>query len=254
MSSNRSQNTLNVLILGGTREAIQIATELSPYPEIQITTSLAGRTSSPAVPGRLRTGGFGGATGLAEYLQSQRIGALIDATHPFAAQISWNAATASETAGVPHLMFVRPGWIKAKGDRWIEVQDHRSVARLIPDLAARVFLTIGRQELAAYAGIENVWFLMRMIEPPSAEAPIPSGQIMLDRGPFTLESERSLLIHHGIKAIVSKNSGGTLTEAKLAAARELSLPVVMIQRPQVPDVRQTSSVSEAVRWILDCFG
>ena len=248
-----SLKSQRVLILGGTREAVDIATALSHYPDLQITTSLAGRTRNPAVPGMVRTGGFGGAAGLMEYLQGQQIGALIDATHPFAGQISWNAAIAAKASGVPHIMFVRPDWTKAEGDRWIEVPGHESAARAVSDLAARVFLTIGRQELAAYAAVKDVWFLMRMIELPGAEVQIPRGQIMLDRGPFTLKSEQALLIHHGIEAVVSKNSGGTLTHAKLEAARELAIPVVMIQRPPAPEVRQTCSVAEAVRWLLDCF-
>jgi precorrin-6A/cobalt-precorrin-6A reductase len=243
----------HVLILGGTREGINLATALSHFTDLQITTSLAGRTQNPVVPGTVRTGGFGGVAGLTEYLQSQQIGAIIDATHPFAAQITWNAATAAKAAGVPHLMFVRPAWTKAEGDHWIEVSDHDSAARAASNLSTRVFLTIGRQELAAYAAVTDVWFLMRMIEPPEDKAKIPKGQILLDKGPFTLESERALLIQHGIEAIVSKNSGGKLTAAKLAAARELALPVVMIQRPSSPNGLQTSSIEAAVRWLLDCF-
>jgi precorrin-6A/cobalt-precorrin-6A reductase len=240
-----------VLILGGTSEAIALALALTKYPDLEITTSLAGRTQNPAVPGLVRSGGFGGTAGLIDYLQAQDIQALIDATHPFAAKISWNAAAASTSVGIPHLMLVRSPWQKVEGDRWIEVEHNAAAAAALPGLANRTFLTIGRQELAAYASLKDQWFLMRMIDPPPADAVIPQGQVLLARGPFLLEDERSLLLTHNIKAIVSKNSGGEATYAKIIAARELCLPVVMIQRPPVPEVMQAATIPDAICWLLD---
>jgi precorrin-6A/cobalt-precorrin-6A reductase len=240
-----------VLILGGTSEAIALAAALTQYPDLEITTSLAGRTQNPAVPGLVRSGGFGGTAGLIDYLQAQHIQSLIDATHPFAAQISWNAAAAATSVGIPHLMLVRPPWPKVESDRWIEVEHNAAAAAVLPELANRAFLTIGRQELAAYAFLKDQWFLMRMIEPPPANAAIPLGLVLLARGPFSLSDERSLLLTHNIEAIVSKNSGGEATYAKLIAARELSLPVVMVQRPLAPKVMQATTIPDAVHWLLN---
>jgi precorrin-6A/cobalt-precorrin-6A reductase len=240
-----------VLILGGTSEAIALATALAQYPHLEITTSLAGRTQKPAVPGLVRTGGFGGTAGLINYLQSQQVYALIDATHPFAAQMSWNAAAAAIAVGIPHLMVVRPPWQKIEGDHWIEVEHNTAAAAALSGLANRVFLTIGRQELAAYATLEDLWFLMRMIDPPALDAAIPQGLLLLERGPFSLEGERSLLSKHCIEAVVSKNSGGEATYAKIIAAREMNLPVVMVQRPQIPEAMQAKTIDDAVRWTLD---
>lgn len=247
-----------VLILGGTSEAIALASEIAKLEiakssNLEIMTSLAGRTQKPAVSGRVRIGGFGGTAGLTDYLQSHRIHALIDATHPFAAQISWNAAAAAVAADIPHLMLVRPPWEKVAGDRWIEVVHNADAAATLPGLANRVFLTIGRQEIPAYAPLETLWFLMRMIDPPVADTPIPRGLLLLARGPFTLCDERSLLLKHEIEAIVSKNSGGEATYAKIIAARELGLPVVMVQRPLMPKVMQATTLSDTVRWILACL-
>jgi precorrin-6A/cobalt-precorrin-6A reductase len=244
-----------VLILGGTGDAIALATRAAQIPEIEVITSLAGRTQNPSNPiGSLRVGGFGGVTGLIDYLRDRHIQILIDATHPFAAQISWNAATAASTVGIPHLMLVRPVWGGTSGDRWIEVEHHQAAAAALPGLAQRVFLTIGRQELSAFANLEPIWFLMRMIDPPLPGAIAPNGELLLERGPFTLADERSLLKKYAIEAIVSKNSGGAATYAKIIAARELSIPVVMVQRPVVPASAQVTTVEQALTWLSDRLG
>jgi precorrin-6A/cobalt-precorrin-6A reductase len=245
------EQTQRILILGGTSEAITLATTLAQSPALEVTTSLAGRTRTPAVLGKVRIGSFGGASGLAEYLQHHQVQALIDATHPFAAQMSWNAAAAAAATGIPHLMLVRPAWEKVRGDHWIEVQNHAAAAALLPQLAHRAFLTIGRQELSAYAALKDLWVLMRMIEPPLEETSMPQGLLLMDRGPFTLENEQSLLLEHRIEAVVSKNSGGTSTYAKIAAARALSLPIVMVQRPQMPQTKQVNSVAETICWLSE---
>lgn len=240
-----------VLILGGTSEAIALAAALANHPDLEITTSLAGRTQKPAVPGLVRSGGFGGTAGLIDYLQGQQVYALVDATHPFAAQMSWNAAAAAISVGIPHLMLIRSPWQKAEGDRWIEVEHNAAAAVALPGLANRAFLTIGRQELAAYASLKETWFLMRMIDPPDAAAAIPKGLLLLARGPFSLDDERSLLSRHRIEALVSKNSGGEATYAKIIAAREMNLPVVMVQRPSMPETAKAETIPEAVRWLLE---
>jgi len=232
-----------LLILGGTGEASRLAQEVPGGWEV--ITSLAGRTQNPA-SAATRVGGFGGVAGLASYLCREQITAVVDATHPFAGQISSQAVAAAHQVGVPLLLLVRPPWQPQVGDRWLEVADHGAAAALLPGLAERVFLTIGRQELAAYAGLAG-WFLMRMIEMP--RPPLPAGEVILARGPFELGEERSLLQRYQIGAIVSKNSGGQATYAKIVAARELGLPVVMIQRPPLPDAEKVGDVSAVVRWL-----
>lgn len=239
-----------LLILGGTTEANRLAAALQDWPQLQVQTSLAGRTQQPVLPaGAVRVGGFGGVAGLVHYLQSESIDLLIDATHPFAAQISQNAAEAAQQVGIPSLILQRSAWVPQTGDRWISVPDLTTAAEQLADLGDRIFLTIGRQELAAFAELRDRWFLMRMIDSPAEDALLPPGQILLERGPFSLENERSLLIQYQIDAIVSKNSGGTATAAKLQAARELNRPVVMVERPVPPNVQQVSTLEAALQWL-----
>lgn len=241
---------MQILLLGGTGDAAALAAQLSRLPGVTVITSLAGRTLQPSAPeGLVRVGGFGGADGLVAYLQDQQIDVLIDATHPFAAQISWNAAVAATNIGLPHLRLVRPAWRKVAGDRWLEVETVEAAAQAIPMTVNRLFLTIGRQQLAPFAPLSDRWFLMRSIDPPAQDLPLPPGELLLDRGPFTLEGERTLLQTHGIEAIISKNSGGNATYAKIAAARELGLPIVMVQRPAMPAGDHVTDVPSAMEWI-----
>ncbi|MEG4024165.1 cobalt-precorrin-6A reductase [Microcoleus sp. S13C4] len=248
-----------LLILGGTGDAAELAVRASQIAEIEVISSLAGRTQQPFTPktGTVRIGGFGGAAGLAEFLlvsaalgEDRPIDLLIDATHPFAAQISANAAIAAAECNVPYLMLVRPAWERVEGDRWIEVASHSEAAKALSGQSQRVFLTIGRQELAAFAGLDAIWFLMRAIDPPALNTPIPNGKLLLDRGPFSLENERKLLREYQIDTIVSKNSGGDATYAKIVAARELEIPVVMVQRPPIPAVEQVADVAGAIAWLI----
>ncbi|MFI6691327.1 cobalt-precorrin-6A reductase [Streptomyces sp. NPDC050433] len=229
-----------VLILGGTTEARLLADALAATaPHVRVTTSLAGRVANPAarLAGNVRVGGFGGPDALAAWLRQQRIDVLVDATHPFAATISAHAARAAAATGIDHFALRRPGWPA-------DPRDRRHPARSLADAAARlvvlggrrVFLTTGRQGLAAFAGAEldGLHFLVRTVEPP--EPPLPrSIHILLDRGPYTLEGETALLLEHRVDVLVTKDSGGPATAAKLTAARELGLPVVMIERPPAPD-------------------
>lgn len=241
-----------LLILGGTGDAASLAARASQIAEIEVVSSLAGRTQQPFTPktGTVRIGGFGGAAGLAAFLLDRPIDLLIDATHPFAAKISANAAVAAAECNVPYLMLVRPAWERVEGDRWIEVASHSEAAIALLGQSQRVFLTIGRQELAAFAGLDAIWFLMRAIDPPALNTPVPKGKLLLARGPFSLEDERQLLLEYQIDTIVSKNSGGGATYAKIAAARELGIPVVMVQRPQIPDVEQVADVEGAIAWLI----
>ncbi|AFY74238.1 precorrin-6x reductase [Synechococcus sp. PCC 7502] len=244
---------MKVLVLGGTGDAVKLAAKLAHIPELEIISSLAGRTRKPAaLVGDVRIGGFGGVAGLIEYLQAQKIDVVIDATHPCAGQISGNGAIACQVTKIPHLILVRPQWQKVKGDRWIEVASVEAAAVILPELGTRFFITSGRQQLEPFLKLAKshpqVWFLLRSIDPP--DLVIPNSEVLLDRGPFSLESERQLLKNYQIEAIVTKNSGGEATAAKLTAARELNIPVVMIQRPPMPDGEKVSEIDEAIAWIL----
>ena len=241
-----------LLILGGTGEAVQLAAQTANLPGLETITALAGRTSQPgAVASAVRMGGFGGETGLIEYLQTMEIDLLIDATHPFAAQISWNAAGAAARVGIPRLMLIRPGWERLSLDNWIEVESIERAVTAIPATAKRIFLTIGRQQLAPFGCLTDRWCLIRSIDPPGADIILPPGKLLLDRGPFSLAQERQLLRDYQIQAIVSKNSGGDATYAKIIAARELGIPVVTIQRPIAPEGDRVENVSDSIAWLRD---
>ncbi len=241
---------VKLLILGGTGEAVALAEKAAADPRLEVITSLAGRTREPAaVPGRLRVGGFGGTAGLAAFLESEGIGLLVDATHPYAAAISAHAAAACEKAGVPRLALIRPAWQETAEDRWITVQNAKSAAQALADLGRRVFLSTGRQDLAPFAGLADHWFLLRLIDPPAEPLPLPHYELILARGPFTEADERALLRRHRIDALVSKNSGGPATYAKISAARGLGLPVVMIARPAAPAGKAVADLEGAFAWI-----
>lgn len=238
-----------VLILGGTGDATELAVRAAEISGVEVITSLAGRTCQPVSLENARIGGFGGVAGLTNYLREQQIDLLIDATHPFAARISFNAAAAAAKASIPHLMLIRPAWKPVTGDTWLEVESNAAAAIVIPKLAQRIFLTIGRQELAAFAHLQDLWFLMRTIDSPQPDAQVPLGKLLRERGPFSLAKERSLLQQYEIGAIVSKNSGGDATYAKIIAARELSIPVVMVKRPAIPSCDRVESLEDALAWM-----
>ncbi|RWM84850.1 MAG: cobalt-precorrin-6A reductase [Mesorhizobium sp.] len=235
--------THRILILGGTTEARQLAGKLAARTDVSLTLSLAGRTENPVAQGvPTRVGGFGGADGLAAYLRRTRIELLIDATHPYAAQISANAAEAAQEAGVPIAALRRPGWEPAEGDRWTLVD---SVAGAVTALAAaprRVFLALGRQEVAAFEAVPQHHYLIRSVDPVEPRLAVPDATYLLARGPFREADEQALLLEHRIDAVVSKNSGGEATYGKIAAARALGIEVVMIGRPTLPDVASAESV------------
>ncbi|GAA4829491.1 cobalt-precorrin-6A reductase [Saccharopolyspora rosea] len=237
-----------VLVLGGTGEARALAARLVERPGTHVTSSLAGRVREPRLPpGQVRVGGFGGADGLAEWLRRERIDALVDATHPFARAITDNAVTAAERAGVPRLLLRRPGWRPGPGDDWRPVPSMPAAAAALPGLGERVFLSTGRQGLAHFAALD-LWFLVRTVDPP--EPPLPARtEVLTARGPFTVDEEADLLRRHRIDVLVTKDSGGAMTAAKLTAARELGLPVVVVQRPPQPAGPSAETVAEAVAWL-----
>lgn len=245
------ETTTKVLVLGGSAEAARLAARLAGDPRYETLSSLAGATRRPAaLPGRVVSGGFGGAEGLARFLGTERIARVVDATHPFAARISANAAHACRRAGVPLLRLARPPWRPRAGDRWLEVADAAAAAARLPGLGDRVFLSLGRKRLDAFAGLAETWFLVRLIEAPAAPLPLARHRLVLARGPFRVEDELALMRAHGIEALVSKNSGGEATYAKIEAARRLGLPVLMLQPPPPPErVERVADVEAALAWL-----
>jgi precorrin-6A/cobalt-precorrin-6A reductase len=239
-----------ILILGGTLEARRLAARLRGRADVTVTLSLAGRTAAPAAqPVPVRVGGFGGAEGLAAYLRAERIAALIDATHPYAATISANAARAAAVAGVRLLALRRPPWQPFAGDRWTEVADGREAVRALGPAPRCVFLALGRKELAPFGAAPQHHYLVRSVDPVDPPLPVPHATYVVARGPFDQAAERDLLVTHVIDAVVAKNSGGTATYGKIAAARGLGIEVILLRRPHLPPVPSVASVEEAAAWL-----
>ncbi|MFI6358180.1 cobalt-precorrin-6A reductase [Streptomyces sp. NPDC050743] len=240
----------HVLILGGTTEARRLAAGLAARTGVRVTTSLAGRVARPAaVAGEVRIGGFGGAQGLADWLRVHHVDALVDATHPFAETITANAAHAAAATEVPLVVLRRPGWRPGPGDRWHDVPSLAGAAAALPGLGRRVFLSTGRLGLAAFAHLTDLHFVVRSVDPPEPPMP-PDTELVLARGPFTVADETELLRTHRIEVLVTKDSGGEATAAKLTAARELALPVVVVRRPPLPrGVAAVSDVTGVLRWL-----
>ncbi len=242
----------HLLILGGTRDAVTLAEKLAARwgETVSVTTSLAGRTRDPVrPPGGLRVGGFGGAAGFRTYLREYGIAAVIGATHPFAAQISHNAASACAVEEVPLLRLQRPPWRAQPGDDWRCAASNEAAAAILPDLGTTVFLTVGSSDLHTYFGLTSQRFLVRAIEPDALPELPDAWTAVFDRGPFDDAAELALMRTHGIEVLVTKNSGGGAVAAKLRAARTLGLPVVMIDRPPGPAVETVSDVEAALNWV-----
>lgn len=238
-----------VLLLGGTGEARSLAALLVDAGT-PVVSSLAGRVTQPRLPvGQVRIGGFGGADGLRDWLDDHRSPVLVDATHPFAQTISHNAARAAELADVPLIALRRPAWEPGPRDRWTVVDDIASAAEVVAHRGGRVLLTTGRQDVGAFAAVDAAWFLIRVVDPPTADLP-PHHQILRSRGPYDLDSERALLRDDRIDVVVTKNSGGELTRAKLTAAAELGLEVVMVRRPPTPAVDHEVTTAAEVMDVL----
>jgi precorrin-6A/cobalt-precorrin-6A reductase len=241
---------MRILILGGTTEARQLAGRLAMRAGLNVTLSLAGRTAEPAAqPVPVRTGGFGGAEGLADYLRSEKMDALIDATHPYAAAISANAAAAASQTGVPLMALRRAGWEPVPGDRWIDVDHMADAVQALGPTSRRVFLALGRKEIAPFETAPQHHYLVRSVDPVEPPLNVPDAVYITARGPFAEESERPLLEEHGIDILVAKNSGGSATYGKIAAARALALPVILLRRPVLPEVATVGTVDEAVDWL-----
>ncbi len=254
-----------LLLLGGTTEATRLAAALARRDDVVVVTSLAGRTASPGplpsahlppAPLAHRTGGFGGTDGLAAYLRAERISALVDATHPFAARMRWHAYDACNQVGVPRLRLERPPWRAQAGDRWTIVATvAAAAAQIAGGPSERVFVTTGRKELAAFAPASDgrrQW-LIRSLDPPQ-HLPVQPAVAILDRGPFSVEGETTLLARHRIDLVVTKNSGGDATAAKLEAARNLGVAVLVVDRPPSPEGPSTNTVADAVEWVNGSLG
>jgi precorrin-6A/cobalt-precorrin-6A reductase len=241
---------MRILILGGTAEARGLAQRLAGRSDLAVTLSLAGRTAAPAAqPVPVRIGGFGGAGGLADYLSAERIDALVDATHPYAAIISANAARAAQSAGVPLLALRRPPWTPVAGDRWIEVADIPAAVAALGEAPRRVFLALGRKELAPFAAAPQHHYVVRSVDPVDPPLAVPHASYVTARGPFAEADERALLGAHDIEVVVAKNSGGNATYGKIAAARKLGLPVIMPSRPPLPTVAAVETLEDALAWL-----
>ncbi len=240
-----------MLVLGGTLEARLLSARLCAHGELSVTTSLAGVVlDSPPPPGRVRTGGFGGVEGLVSYLLQERFGVVVDATHPFAQQITATAAQAAAQLRIPLLVLRRPGWTPQVGDDWVWVRSMAAAAATVA-LAppGRVLLTAGRRAVSSFAGDATHHYIVRSINPPVGPLP-PSMTLVLDRGPFTIETEHTLMVEHAVTMLVTKDSGGSMTAAKVAAARSLGVSVVIVARPPVPSgVPAVTTVEDAERWV-----
>ncbi len=249
--------TPRVLLLAGTTEATAIARVLGEQPPgtVDLIVSFAGRTAAPTAPsGTVRVGGFGGVDGLAAFLADQRIDAVVDALHPFAAVMPFQAAEACERAGIPRVKVVRPPWSPVDGDRWLPVASVADAAALVAVRPRdRVLLTIGRQEIDPFRTLAGPTFVVRTIEPVDLGGTW-TAQPLLARGPFSVDDETALLERERIDLLVTKNSGGTATAAKLDAARALGLPVVVVDRPPVPDGPMAPTPEAAVGWLADHLG
>ncbi len=238
----------NLLILGGTTEANALAKSVAEQG-IPATYSYAGRVDAPRhQPVPTRVGGFGGAVGLTRYVRDHGISHVVDATHPFAAQMSRNAVEACAVSATPLAVLTRPAWIAEKGDNWLHVPDIDAAVSALSGPAQRVFLAVGRMHLQEFAAQPQHHYLLRLVDAPET-VPLPHSDVVVSRGPFTVEDDRALMQRHGTQLVVSKNAGGTGARAKLDAARLLGLPVLMIDRPTVPQRTEFEKVSQVLDWL-----
>jgi len=227
-----------------------LAERLAGRTDLSVTVSLAGRTTAPAAQAAsVRIGGFGGAEGLTHYLARERVDVLVDATHPYAAIISANAAEAAAATRVPLLALRRPPWAPLPGDRWIEAANTKRAVEALGEEPRRVFLTLGKTEIETFARAPQHHYLVRSVEPVDPPLPVPHASYVTGRGPFTEATDRKLMVAHSIDIVVAKNSGGTATYGKIAAARALGLPIMLLRRPAFPEVPTVGTVEEAMTWL-----
>ena len=236
------------LILGGIADANQLSAEIA-RAGIDAVYSYGGRTRAPAdQPLPTRIGGFGGVDGLADYIRREGITHVIDATHPFAAEMSRNAVEACTQTGTPLIALERAPWARVPGDKWIEIGDVAAAVAALPGAPTRAFLAIGRQHIAPFAARPQHAYTLRFVDPP--EAPLPfAADVIVSRGPFSLDGELEMMRMRGINWIVARNSGGDGARAKIDAARKLGLPVIMISRPKLPDRLRVESVADVMQWL-----
>jgi precorrin-6A/cobalt-precorrin-6A reductase len=251
--SDSGENTgMTVLILGGTSEAAALDQLLADQaPEIRAIVSLAGHTSDPRplnLP--VRIGGFGGIEGLRRYLREEGIVAVVDATHPFAAIMPFHAQAACKAENVPLIAIRRKPWAPREGDRWHCVPDMAAAVEALGATPRRVFLTVGRLELPAFADSPRHHYLVRVIEPIGDRLPLHDVTVIQQRGPFHADDEEDLMRREGIELLVTKNSGGDATAGKLIAARRLGLPVIMVERPPKPDVESVAHIDQILPWLV----
>lgn len=247
---------MRALILGGTGDANLLAGEIARRGFNAIY-SYAGRTRSPPdQPVPIRIGGFGGASGLADYIRREGITHVVDASHPFAAEMSRNAVAACQATGTRLIALERAPWVRMAGDKWIEVADIAAAVMALPVDRARIFLAIGRQHIAAFAAKPQHAYLLRFVDRADEPLPFPDADVLVARGPFEQQSEIELLRSRGIEWIVARNSGGEGARGKIEAARALGLSVVMIKRPELPDRQRVESVAEVMHWLSHrtCLG
>ncbi|OBB26563.1 cobalt-precorrin-6A reductase [Mycolicibacterium peregrinum] len=237
---------MKVLLLGGTGEARALAAVL--HPDVEVISSLAGRVPDPALPaGPVRIGGFGGVDGMRRWLVDEGVEAVVDATHPFAVTITAHAAQVCAELGVPHLVLARPAW--APGSAIVVGSDTEAAETVTGNGYSRVFLTTGRSGTRAFKGVD-AWFLIRAVTPPDSDTLPADHELLLSRGPYDYDGELALLREHRIDALVTKNSGGVMTEPKLRAAESAGVAVVMVDRPALPPGVQTvATVEEAASWV-----
>lgn len=239
---------MRALILGGTADASLLAAEIA-RAGIDAVYSYGGRTRAPAdQPLPTRIGGFGGVSGLADYIRGEGITHVIDATHPFAAEMSRHAVDASAETRTPLIALERAPWTKAPGDNWIEVANVDAAVAALPGTPANVFLAIGRQHIAPFASKPQHAYTLRFVDPPATPPPF-AADVIVSHGPFTLDGELEMMRTRGIDWIVARNSGGDGARAKIDAARTLGLPVIMIARPKLPERSQVENVAEIMQWL-----
>lgn len=245
------QSPLRILILGGTTEARRLAEHLADTPDVAPILSLAGRTSRPVLPVIAhRIGGFGGIAGLAAYLQAEKIVLVVDATHPFAEQMSAHAEAACKATAVRLVLFTRPPWLPQKGDLWHEVASAADAAQALGEAPRRVFLTVGRLQLPAFEEAPQHDYLIRSIDPPEPAPKLPRQRLILARGPFMRDDEIALMRQEKIDILVSKNSGGAATYAKIEAARTLGIPVILMRPPLRTDAPVFHDLAEVAAFIV----
>ena len=249
MMVNQGSATIRALLLGGTGDANTLAKALA-HARIGAIYSYAGRTQIPlghALPTRI--GGFGGVAGLAEYIRMERITHVIDATHPFAAEMSRHAVEACAATNTPLIALERAPWVRTAEDNWIDVSDIDAAVAALPDTPARVFLAIGRQHIAPFAAKPQHAYTLRFVDAPDGALPLPNAEVVVSRGPFTLQGDRELIASRRIDLLVARNSGGSGARAKIDAARHLGIPVIMIARPVLPERPRVESAAQVLAWL-----